>query len=204
MGHGLKLITFYVQKYIAALDVCRNPLLVSRQATRSARICETGQFGQNTEIVWISQRFPHKSTVICVNLCKNPEIIAICYWSELSEVRSPDVQYCLPVVTFAKYFMQFDSMLITVHYLKKNKWNQPGQRSSHVTRFSSPAHKHASKFLGMISCFNVAPKFGSEFEVPVSPEVQTHPRPGNGNTSSLSVWGLYSCFFTLWLFRPKG
>ena len=46
----------------------------------------------------------------------------------------------------------------------------------------------------MIGCFNVAPEFDFESEIPVSPGVHTHPRPGNGNTSSLSVWGLYSCF----------
>ena len=56
MEHGLKtvkLITFYmyVQKHIAALDMYHNPLLISRQAPRRARICETDQLGQNTEIV---------------------------------------------------------------------------------------------------------------------------------------------------------
>ena len=37
----------------------------------------------------ISQWFPHKNTEICVKLCKNTEIIAICYWSEFLEVGSP-------------------------------------------------------------------------------------------------------------------
>ena len=31
----------------------------------------------------------HKNTEICVKLCKNTEIIAICYWSEFPEVGSP-------------------------------------------------------------------------------------------------------------------
>ena len=44
MGHRTKLITFYVQKHIADLDSCHNPPLSSRQAARSARICETGLF----------------------------------------------------------------------------------------------------------------------------------------------------------------
>ena len=39
MGHGLKLITFYVQKHMA---VGKSVTASSRQAARGARICETG------------------------------------------------------------------------------------------------------------------------------------------------------------------
>ena len=41
------------------------------------------------KFVLISQLFPHKNTDICVKLCKNTEIITICYWSEFPEVGSP-------------------------------------------------------------------------------------------------------------------
>ena len=41
------------------------------------------------KFVLISQLFPHKNTDICVKLCKNTEIITICYWSEFPEVCSP-------------------------------------------------------------------------------------------------------------------
>ena len=41
MEHGSKYIAFYVQKHITPHAVCHNFSLVSRQAAREARICET-------------------------------------------------------------------------------------------------------------------------------------------------------------------
>ena len=41
------------------------------------------------KFVLISQWFLHKNTEICVKLCKNTEIVAICYWSDFPEVGSP-------------------------------------------------------------------------------------------------------------------
>ena len=41
------------------------------------------------KFVLISELLPHKNTEICTKLCKNTEIIAICYWSEFPEVGSP-------------------------------------------------------------------------------------------------------------------
>ena len=41
------------------------------------------------KFVIIYQLFLHKNTEICVISFKNPEIIAICYWSEFPEVGSP-------------------------------------------------------------------------------------------------------------------
>ena len=41
------------------------------------------------KFVLIYLLLPHKNTEICVKLCKNTEIIAICYWSEFPEVGSP-------------------------------------------------------------------------------------------------------------------
>ena len=42
MGHGLKLITFYVQKHIAALGMCHYQALVRDTSLGETRICETG------------------------------------------------------------------------------------------------------------------------------------------------------------------
>ena len=41
------------------------------------------------KFVLISQLFLHESTEMCVKLCKNTQIIAICYLSEFPEVGSP-------------------------------------------------------------------------------------------------------------------
>ena len=46
------------------------------------------------KFVVISQLFLHKNTEISVKLCKNTEIIAICYWSEFADV----VVYYLPIL----------------------------------------------------------------------------------------------------------
>ena len=47
------------------------------------------------KFVLISQLFPHKNTDICVKLCKNTEIITICYWSEFPGVGSPVYRFDL-------------------------------------------------------------------------------------------------------------
>ena len=49
-------------------------------------------FGQNTEICLNFSVVFAKNTEICVKVCKNTDIIAICYWSELQEVGSPDIK----------------------------------------------------------------------------------------------------------------
>ena len=41
------------------------------------------------KIVLIFQLFPHKNTEICVKLCKDTEIVAICYWSEFPRGWQP-------------------------------------------------------------------------------------------------------------------
>ena len=42
------------------------------------------------EFILISELFPHKNSEICVDIGKNTEIIAICYWSWFPEVGSPE------------------------------------------------------------------------------------------------------------------
>ena len=51
-------------------------------------------------------------------------------------------------------------MLIIVCYFKKICGINQTEKSSHVIRFSSPAHDRAREFPGMIGCFHVAPNLG--------------------------------------------
>ena len=62
MEHGLKCITFYVQKHIAALAMCYNPSLVCDKAARRARICETHLIGWKCFYIVLASFWIHCET----------------------------------------------------------------------------------------------------------------------------------------------